>query len=155
MLIALFSADVQKPEEAPKQPIAFSHAYHAGTLKLACAGCHVNPKPGEMMTFPAEAKCMACHATAKTESAEIQRLAKFAADRKKVPWVRVYQIPTYVFWSHQTHLEAGGKCADCHGAVEKMTNMYREVAMNMGACMSCHAKKQVSNDCQFCHEKVN
>ena len=27
------------------QPIPFSHKLHAGTLKLACLGCHVIPDP--------------------------------------------------------------------------------------------------------------
>ncbi len=148
-LLSLFAAD------PPKQPIAFSHEHHAGTLKLSCATCHVNPKPGEMMTFPAEAKCMACHTTIKTDSEEIKRLAKFAADKKRVPWVRVYQVPTYVFWSHKTHLDAGATCTECHGEVAKMPVMFQAVETNMGSCMTCHAKKKVSNDCSFCHDKAN
>jgi hypothetical protein len=155
LLGLLFAPAAEKTPEPPKQPIAFSHELHTGRLKLDCKTCHVNPSPGEMMTFPAESKCMACHQAIKTDSPEIQLLTKFVQDKKRVPWVRVYQVPTYVFWSHKSHLDAGATCQECHGAVATMPSMFRAVETNMGSCMTCHAKKRVSNDCQFCHEREN
>lgn len=141
--------------DPPKQPIAFSHKQHAGDFKLPCLGCHANPPPGEAMTFPAEAKCMACHLSVKTDSAEIVRLAKFAADKKRIPWVRVYQVPSYVFWSHKSHINAGAKCSDCHGNVAALALMSKEKETSMGSCMECHRQNKVSNDCSFCHDKAN
>ncbi|WP_051670714.1 cytochrome c3 family protein [Bryobacter aggregatus] len=153
-LLLVIALGVQAADP-PKQPIAFSHKQHAGELKLPCATCHVNPAPGEMMTFPVESKCMTCHQAIKTDSPEIQKLAKFAADKKRVPWTRVYQVPTFVFWSHKAHLDAGAKCSDCHGEVATLTLMSKEKETSMGACMECHRQKKVSNDCSFCHEKLN
>lgn len=141
--------------DPPKQPIAFSHQHHVGTMKLDCKTCHVNPSPGEMMTFPAEAKCMACHKTVKTDSPEIQRLAKFVEEKKRVPWTRVYQVPTFVFWSHKSHLAAGATCQECHGEVANMAVMEKVKGVSMGDCMSCHSKYKAPNDCSFCHDKVN
>lgn len=141
--------------DPPKQPIAFSHKQHAGDFKLPCATCHVNPAPGEAMTFPAESKCMACHQSVKTDSPEIQRLAKFVADAKRVPWVRVYQVPAIIFWSHKPHLDAGATCAECHGDVRSLSVMAKEKETSMGSCMECHRQKKVSNDCSFCHERQN
>ncbi len=155
MILALLFGLLFATPEPPVQPIAFSHEVHAGKAKLDCKTCHTNPAPGEMMTFPAEAKCMACHRAIKTDSPEIQRLAKFFEDKKRIPWVRVYQVPTYVFWSHKTHLDAGATCQECHGDVATMPAMFKAVETNMGSCMTCHAKKRVSNDCQFCHDKAN
>ncbi len=59
------------------------------------------------MTFPDESKCMSCHVAVKADSAEIQKLAKFAAEKRPVPWVRVYRLPTFVFWSHKAHQDTG------------------------------------------------
>ncbi len=154
LIVALFSFAAE-PAEPVKQPIAFSHQHHVGTLKLECKTCHVNPSPGEMMTFPAEAKCMACHKTIKTDSPEIQRLAKFVEEKKRVPWVRVYQVPSFVFWSHKSHLDAGASCAECHGEVGTMPQIVKAKGTTMGDCMSCHSKYKAPNDCSFCHEKVN
>lgn len=141
--------------DPPKQPIAFSHKQHAGDLKLSCKTCHANPAPGEMMTFPVEAKCMTCHMAIKTDSPEIQTLAKFNADKKRVPWKRIYQLPTYVFWSHKSHLDAGATCEQCHGAVTERAVMFKEKDISMGTCMECHRATKTPNDCQFCHDKAN
>jgi Zn ribbon nucleic-acid-binding protein len=148
-LLTLLAAD------APRQPIPFSHKAHAGELKLACKSCHVNPPPGEAMTFPAERTCMACHTSVKTDSAEIRKLAKFHEESKPVPWIRVYRLPTFVYWSHKSHLAAGATCETCHGPVAERTAISKEKGIAMADCMSCHRQHQASNDCSYCHEKLN
>lgn len=143
------------PPEGPLQPIAFSHKQHAGDLKLACTTCHVSPEPGEMMTFPAESTCMTCHSTVKTDSEQIQKLAKFSDEKKVVPWVRVYQLPSFVFWSHKIHIDWGAKCADCHGEVATRERVFLEKPINMASCMDCHRTNKASIHCTFCHEQRN
>ena len=136
--------------DGPDQPVPFSHKQHIA-LKLQCKDCHTMPEPGEMMTFPAEAKCMACHTAVKKESPHIQKLASHAERKQPVPWVRVYQIPTYVFWSHKSHLNAGAKCESCHGQVSERDKLVKEGDISMGACMNCHRMNKASNDCNYCH----
>ena len=137
--------------EGPGQPIAFSHKHHAGTLQLPCTLCHTNPDPGEMMTFPATATCMTCHTGIKADSPQIQALAAHDAAKTAVPWVRVYQIASYVNFSHRMHLKAEATCADCHGQVPARERMFREGDITMGACMNCHQQKGASIDCNVCH----
>ncbi len=134
--------------EPPRQPVAYSHKVHAGTLKLKCAMCHTNPDPGEMMKFPAVATCMSCHTAIKTESPEIQKLAK-----GDVKWVRVYQIPSYVNFSHRSHRETGNACTECHGDVTVRDALFKEGDVSMGGCMNCHRLKKASIDCTYCHEE--
>jgi hypothetical protein len=142
-----------KPEDAaPVQPIPFSHKGHAGTLKLQCKMCHPNPDPGESMTIAQPAACMQCHSSIKTDSPAIQRLAEAAKSGKAVPWVRVYSIPGYVFFSHRAHLEKGNTCQQCHGPVADRERLYRETNLTMGGCMDCHRMKKASVDCTYCHE---
>jgi len=137
--------------EGPAQPIPYSHKVHAGTLQLPCALCHVNPDPGELMTLPATATCMTCHAGIKTESPAVQALAAHAKGGTAVPWVRVYQIASYVNFSHRAHLAAEATCADCHGQVQTRDRLFREGDITMGACMNCHRAKSASIDCTYCH----
>lgn len=99
----------------PVQPIPFSHKLHAGALKLACKMCHPGPDPGEMMTLPEASKCMECHSTIKQDSPAIQKLAAYAKTDREIDWVRIYQIPAYVIFSHKTHIDSGATCNDCHG----------------------------------------
>lgn len=136
---------------AADQPIPYSHKTHLA-LGLKCKDCHANPDPGEVMGFPATSKCMACHTTIKADSPAIQKLAAYAKDKQPVPWVRVYQIPGYVIFSHRVHTQADVTCQTCHGEVAQRDVMVKEVAHNMGSCMACHQERKVSNDCSLCHE---
>ena len=140
--------------EPPLQPIPYSHKQHIA-LGLKCANCHEMPDPGEMMGIPAAAKCMTCHQAVKKDSPEIQKLAAFAARKEPVPWVRVYQIPGYVFFSHKNHLDTGATCETCHGKVSERDRLFRETDISMGGCMNCHRSKRASLDCTFCHEQRN
>ena len=138
--------------DAPVQPIPFSHKVHAGAMKLACKMCHPNPDPGETMTVVAAGKCMSCHSAIKADSPAIQRLAAYAKDNRAVPWVRVYEIPSFVDFSHRAHLEKGNTCQDCHGPVAERDQLAKETDISMGGCMNCHRTKKASLDCAFCHE---
>ena len=136
----------------PVQPIPYSHKQHVA-MGLKCAGCHEMADPGEMMGIPAAAKCMTCHQSVKKDSPAIQKLAAFADQKEPVPWVRVYQIPGYVFFSHKEHLATGATCETCHGKVPDRERLFRETDISMGGCMKCHQIKKVSIDCTFCHEQ--
>ncbi len=152
-VLALAAQEQKRAPAPPPQPIPFSHKQHAGTLGLECAICHPNADPGESMGLPAASACMDCHSTIKTESPPIQKLAAFAKNNRTVPWVRVYEIPTYVMFSHRSHLKSGNTCAECHGPVAERDALSREGDISMGGCMRCHTQKKASNDCAFCHEQ--
>lgn len=151
--LAIGVAQTQKPAPPPPdQPIAYSHKKHVGDLKLKCNTCHVNADPGEMMGIPQASTCMKCHASVKTDSPEIQKVAEFAKSARPIRWARVYEIPTYVSFSHRAHLESGNTCQECHGQVAEREKLFREADITMGGCMNCHRMKNASNDCSFCHE---
>jgi hypothetical protein len=150
-LCGVAAAAAQTP--GPTQPIPFSHRQHAGTLKLKCNMCHPNRDPGESMGIAQAATCMQCHSSVKTDSPAIQKLAGYAESRRAIPWVRLYQIPAYVFFSHRAHLETGNTCRECHGPAEERSTMAREVDLSMTGCMNCHKEKNASNDCLYCHEQ--
>ena len=145
-VLAVWAAD------PPAQPLPFSHKNHAGALKLQCKMCHPSPDPGQSMTIAAPSVCMQCHSAIKTDSPAIQKLAQYAAENKPVPWVRIYEIPAYVDFSHRAHIAAKNTCEDCHGKVAERDALYREVNLNMGTCMDCHAGKRISTNCNFCHD---
>ena len=144
----IFAAD---PPAPPKQPVPYSHKQHLA-MGLACKNCHTNPDPGETMGIPQVKVCMGCHTSVKTDSPHIQKLAKHAADQTEPPWVRVYRIPSYVFFSHKANGETGAKCEACHGPVATREALWRETNISMGACMDCHRQNKASNDCTYCHE---
>lgn len=137
---------------AQQQPVPYSHKTHLG-LGLTCKSCHRNPDPGDLMGFPAESFCMGCHRTVKADSPSIQRVAAAAQEKKGIPWVRVYQLPTFVYFSHRVHEKAGTSCETCHGPVRERDVLTKEVEHTMASCMACHASKQAPNECTSCHEE--
>lgn len=139
----------------PEQPIPFSHKLHAGAQNLKCATCHKNPDPGERMGLATAALCMQCHEDVKAESPAIQKLAEYAKEKREIKWRRVYEIPSYVYFSHREHLKAGGTCTECHGEVKELEQMYKVKEINMASCVNCHQAKGASFDCTYCHEKMN
>ena len=153
ILVALVLA--QAPATGPVQPIPYSHALHVGKLQLKCAMCHENKDPGELMGIPAAAKCMTCHQAVKANAEPIQKLRTFFESKREIPWVRVYQIPSYVFFSHRAHTETGATCQECHGSVATSDVLKRETDISMGGCMTCHRQKKAPLNCTYCHEPRN
>ncbi len=140
---------------AAEQPIPFSHKQHAGALKLACKTCHRQPDPDGPMTLPAEAICASCHAQTPSEKTTLQRLQVFLKEKRNIPWQRVYELPTYVFWSHTAHRNAGATCEKCHGPVAEREVLTAEINHKMADCIACHRASKAPTDCAYCHEQRN
>ena len=144
----------QERSPPPAQPLPYSHKQHlALPAGLECRSCHLNPEAGKLMTYPVTDTCMSCHATLVADRPSLQRLATFAASGKSIPWIRVYQLPDFVFWKQGTHLKAGIVCTECHGPVAERDLIGVETAItSMRGCVTCHDTRQVFVDCGDCHE---
>ncbi len=139
------------PHPAPVQPLPYSHMTHIA-LGLSCGGCHTNPDPGTMMTFPTTAKCMQCHVAVAKDNPAIQKLSEFAKSGQPIPWVRVYLLTPGVNWSHRKHIQAGMQCAMCHGDVSKLEAMAQTTGVtSMATCIACHQAHNAPTVCQTCH----
>jgi Cytochrome c7 and related cytochrome c len=78
-----------------------------------------------------------------------------------VQWVRVHSLPSFVYFNHSVHVDAGVDCQTCHGAVETMERVRQVSDLSMGWCVNCHrdANKNgidgrrvyASTDCVTCH----
>ena len=95
---------------------------------------------------------MNCHQSIQQESPEIRNLAQFQKSGESIPWKRVYQLPPFVFFSHQKHLAAAVKCDTCHGPVGERESLWQERDISMTACVECHKLRQASLECNSCHD---
>ncbi|MCC7498261.1 MAG: cytochrome c3 family protein [Bryobacterales bacterium] len=91
--------------------------------------------------------------------------ANLKPDPNKTPypivWNRVHTLPSFVYFDHRAHVNAGVECQKCHGPVETMERVRQYSDLSMGWCVNCHrdanktgiAGKQVraSIDCSTCH----
>lgn len=162
LLLGGHGAEAQKPapppvEEKlplapPEQPVPFSHKAHVAGAGVKCRDCHAIKDPGFQAGYPKETVCMGCHASIKKDSPAIQKLAGWAKSKTAAPWVKIYSVPDYVWFSHAVHVEdAKLECAGCHGPVAEREVLYKEKPTNMFSCMGCHTQHGAKNGCDVCH----
>jgi c(7)-type cytochrome triheme protein len=136
----------------PEQPIPFSHKKHAGELHMPCEFCHAPSRSGETLAIPQAATCMGCHRTVSASNPDIQKLAGYAKTNELIPWVRVYQLPSFVTFSHKMHLDRGNTCQECHRQVIERDRLFQETDVTtMAGCVNCHRVKKASTGCDTCH----
>src|SRR3954471_15438916 len=75
---------------APRQPVQFSHAQHAGGLGIDCRYCHIGVDKGPHSTLPATQICMNCHSSIKSDSPKLAPVLESWKTGKPIPWIRVH-----------------------------------------------------------------
>jgi len=136
------------PGYSPDQPVKFSHAVHAGQNGTDCIYCHSYATYSKSAGFPAENVCMNCHLLVRngTRSGafEIAKVIRGFEEMKPIHWIKVYNLPDHVFFSHAQHAGAAGlNCQECHGPVEKTDRISLYNEMTMGWCINCHRTRNV------------
>ncbi len=78
-----------------------------------------------------------------------------------IEWVKVHNLPDYVYFDHRAHVAVGVDCQTCHGSVESMERVRQVETLSMGWCISCHRESnrigikgkpvKASTNCTTCH----
>jgi hypothetical protein len=123
---------------APEQPVPFSHRLHAGELGMDCRYCHNTVERAAHAAVPPTATCMNCHAMIATDSEKLALVRQSAATGSPIPWVRVHDLPDYVYFDHSIHLAKGVSCVSCHGRVDTMDVVTQVETLSMSWCLECH-----------------
>ena len=122
----------------PQQPVPFSHALHAGELGIDCRYCHNTVETAAHAAVPPTATCMNCHAMIATDSEKLALVRQQAVSGDPVPWVRVHDLPDFVYFNHSAHVARGISCVSCHGRIDTMEVVYQAKRLSMGWCLECH-----------------
>jgi hypothetical protein len=118
------------------------------------------PYKGRHSTLPSTELCMNCHTVVGLDKEWVLVLKRYWEEGRPIPWVKVHDMPDFVYFDHSAHLnarndkgEAKVECADCHGAVEEMDVVSVQNRFNMGWCLDCHRKDDMKApmDCVVCH----
>jgi len=134
----VFSPEMSAMGYAPEQPVPYSHALHAGDLGIDCRYCHTAVETTAKATLPPTATCMNCHATIKTGSEQLAIVRASAETGAAIPWVRIPDLPDFVYFNHAGHIQSGVGCVSCHGQVDRMTVVEQAKPLTMGWCLECH-----------------
>jgi hypothetical protein len=150
LLVVLGASLFAETPPAKPQPIPFSHKTHSRYVKR-CVFCHQVQASDGSMSLPPETKCMQCHQAIAVKRPAIQKLARYFQEKKSIPWVPVYELPDYVYFSHQTHARKSIGCESCHGPVAEREMIALEKPISMVACMDCHRSSGAPLKCNTCH----
>ena len=122
----------------PEQPVPYSHRLHAGELGLSCRYCHTTVDVAAKAAIPPTQTCMNCHAKIRVSSEKLTPVRESYATGMPIRWVRVHDLPQYVYFNHAAHVVRGVGCAECHGRVDKMETVKQVATLSMGWCLDCH-----------------
>ena len=56
-------------------------------------------------------------------------------DDKPLHWVRVHDLPDFVYFNHSIHVKKGMGCETCHGRVDQMPLMQQVNTLQMEWCL--------------------
>ena len=135
----------------PLQPIKFSHKIHAGDNKIDCQYCHNIAERSRHAGIPGANVCMNCHVIIRegknSGKFEIDKLLTAYENKTPIKWVKIHNLPDYVFFSHAQHVAVGKvQCQECHGPVETMDVVHQVNTLAMGWCLNCHRTRAVQFD---------
>jgi hypothetical protein len=132
------SPQTQNVGYAPEQPVPYSHALHAGELGIDCRYCHGTVERTRYASLPPTQTCMNCHGTVKAQSVKLATVRESYASGLSVEWVRVHDLPGFVYFDHSAHVGRGVSCVSCHGRVDRMEVVRQAEPLSMGWCLDCH-----------------
>ena len=127
---------------AREQPLPFSHRHHAGELGIDCRYCHTAVEYSSSAGIPPTKTCMNCHAQIWADSPTLEPVrASFRTD-ESIKWVRVHDLPDFVYFNHSIHVQKGIGCVSCHGRVDRMNLTWQENSLQMEWCLDCHRQPE-------------
>ena len=129
---------VTRQGQRPDQPVPFSHKHHVEGLGLQCQYCHTQVEKAAYAGIPPTKTCINCHAQIWTNAQLLEPVRHSWATGESINWIRVHDLPDYVYFNHEIHVNKGIGCASCHGRVDEMPLMYQENSLQMEWCLNCH-----------------
>jgi hypothetical protein len=133
----------------PEQPVPYSHKLHAGKLKLDCRYCHNTVEQTAGAAIPASATCGNCHGGNRVkegatlgiifpESDALKPVRTSLETKQPLHWIKVHDLPDFVYFNHSAHINRGVSCVSCHGRVDKMEVVTQVESLSMKWCLDCH-----------------
>ncbi len=135
---------VTRQGQRPDQPVPFSHKHHVEGLGLQCQYCHTSVEKSSYAGIPPTKTCINCHAQIWTNAELLQPVRHSWATGESINWVRVHDLPDYVYFNHEIHVNKGIGCASCHGRVDEMPLMFQQNTLQMEWCLNCHRNPSVN-----------
>ena len=130
-----YVSHVGMPKE---QPVPFSHKHHVTGMGIDCRFCHVTVEESAFAGIPPTETCMGCHSLVWTEAPILEPVRASFRDNIPLRWTRVHDLPDFVYFKHDIHVNKGIGCQTCHGQIDQMPLVWKANTLNMEWCLECH-----------------
>lgn len=122
---------------ARQQPVPFSHKHHAN-MGIDCRYCHTAVEESGTAGIPPTKTCMNCHSMVWNEAPMLEPVRASFKSGQSLEWIRVHDLPQFVYFNHSVHVAKGIGCSTCHGQVDEMPLVRKQNTLYMGWCLDCH-----------------
>jgi hypothetical protein len=127
---------------AKEQVVPFSHKHHVSGLGIDCRYCHISVEQTAFAGIPAVKTCMTCHSQIWTEAPILEPIRESWRTDKAIEWIRIHDLPDFVYFNHSIHVKKGVGCVTCHGRVDQMPLMWKVNSLDMQWCLECHRQPE-------------
>jgi hypothetical protein len=121
-----------------EQPVPFSHEHHVAGLGIDCRYCHTSVERSSFAGVPPTQICMNCHRQVWADSPMLEPVRSSFRENRPILWVRVNNVPDFVYFDHSIHVRKGVGCETCHGRVDQMPLTWKAESLQMEWCLDCH-----------------
>jgi len=129
---------VTRAHEYVEQPVQFSHRHHVKDDGIDCRYCHTSVETSPFAGIPPTKTCMNCHSQLFATEPILEPVRASFRDDKPLHWIRVHDLPDFVYFNHSIHVKKGMGCETCHGRVDQMPLMQQVNTLQMEWCLNCH-----------------
>jgi hypothetical protein len=124
--------------EEKEQPIEFPHRHHTSDDGISCRYCQSSAEVSPRAGIPPTQTCMNCHTQIFADSPYLEPVRASWRENRPIQWVKVHDLPDFVYFDHSAHVNKGVGCSTCHGDVSKMALVYQVASLQMEWCLECH-----------------
>ncbi len=137
-MVLVRSSYVTRAHEFIEQPVQFSHRHHVLDDGIDCRYCHTSVETSPFAGIPPTKTCMNCHSQIWSTAPILEPVRASFRDDQPLRWIRVHDLPDFVYFNHSVHVKKGMGCETCHGRIDEMPLTLQENTLQMDWCLNCH-----------------
>jgi cytochrome c peroxidase len=81
---------------------------------------------------------MNCHSEMWSSASLLEPVRESFRSGRSIEWVRINDLPDFVYFQHDIHINKGVGCTTCHGPIGRMPITYQAAPLTMEWCLDCH-----------------
>ncbi len=126
-----------------QQPVQFSHKHHNGDIGIDCRYCHTSVEVSSSAGIPPTKTCMNCHSQIWADSPYLEPVRESWRTKQPIQWLKVHDLPDYVYFNHSAHVAKGVGCSTCHGNMIQQPLVHQVASLKMEWCLQCHRQPEL------------